>query len=231
MAFVANNPVLSSELLALKAKVKAEVLRRNQSGSVASYGSSSYDFTSGENPVVGAVVAATAYNKIVDPVRAINSSGIPSSLSTGAIISNLGNTNSRVDVFRVRNLTDRTGTDCASGCTGTCYTGCSTGCYTGCTDACSGCGSGCANSCGGCGGCDGGCWDACSGCGSGCANGCTGSCQGGCGNGCGTACSTNCTSGCGDGCTGNCGGTCFLGDYAGGTCFVTCLGGCFKNAN
>ena len=58
----------------LKARVKAECQRRNASGSVASYGGSSYDYNT--IPAKGTIIAAEHRDKIMQPLKAINSSKI-----------------------------------------------------------------------------------------------------------------------------------------------------------
>ena len=203
--------VKADRFTALKARVKAEMQRRNQSGSVAGYGGSSYDYTVA--PAAGKTVRAEHRDKLVTPMRAVNSDLVPE--SAGGVIgeSELANLETRVTAWSARSMTDQSGSDCKSGCTGTCYTGCATGC-SGC-NGCSGCGSGCANGCSGC--------DGCSGCGSGCAGscytgcsgdckisckGCTYECVGECTTGCTDACQ-GCPSGCADSCSGTCGTLCY----------------------
>lgn len=216
--------VKAERFTALKAKVKAEMLRRNQSGSVAGYGGSAYDYTVA--PSAGKTVQAEHRDKLVTPMRAVNSDQVPA--SSGPVIreSELANLETRAAVWAARPVTDNSGSDCKSGCTGMCYTGCATGCSgcgSGCPGSCSGCGSGCPTGCSGCGsgcpgscsGCGSGCSDSCdgcdgcSGCGSGCDTGCSG-CGSGCPSGCsscGGGCSTSCT-GCGSGCPNNCSSNC-----------------------
>ena len=196
MAFTSNAPIKPAELISLKAKVKAEVQRRNQSGSVSAYGSATYDYNSTDNPTSAKPLLPGAYNKIIDPAKSIGDIGTHNTISSGNVLKADGDINSKVDVWKARNLQDRTSTDCKSGCTGTCYTGCATGCYTGCT-SCNGC-TGCSGCGSGCGGCDGGC-SGCQGC-------------GGCG-GCGTICEGSC-----EGCGGSCGSKCFMG------CDWNCVG-------
>lgn len=193
--------VKADRFTALKARVKAEMQRRNQSGSVADYGGSSYDYTVA--PAAGKTVRAEHRDKLVTPMRAVNSDLVPASAGSDIKESELANLETRVTAWSARSMTDQSGSDCKSGCTGTCYTGCATGCSgcgSGCPNGCSGCGSGCD----GCSGCGSGC-SGCSGCGSGCPNGCTS-----CGSGCGAiGCSGMCVQGCGgcDGCSG-CGSGC-----------------------
>lgn len=205
-------PILKAERLnALKAKVKAEMLRRNQSGSVASYGGTAYDYT--VTPAVGKVVLQEHLDKLSVPMAAVNADAVPGKTGKRVITeSELANLETRVALWAARSLSDQSGSDCKSGCTGTCYTGCTTGCSgcgSGCPGSCSGCGSGCPNGCSGCGGsCSYGCGgcdgcDGCSGCGSGCPTGCSG-----CGSGCPTGCSSSCTGGCKGGCGGSCGSGC-----------------------
>ena len=57
---------------ALKARVKTEMQRRNQSGSVAGYGGSTYDYAVA--PAAGGVVRAEHRDKLVTPMRAVNNS-------------------------------------------------------------------------------------------------------------------------------------------------------------
>lgn len=220
--------VRAARFTALKAKVKAECQRRNGSGSVASYGGSAYDYT--VVPQTGGTVLKEHRDKLTGPMSAINSSAVPAT-SGEKIISEaeMANMETRIAVWSARSKTDRSGSDCRTGCTGMCYTSCTGGCYgcgSGCPTGCSGCGSGCPGACSGCGS---GCASSCSG---GCGNGCTGSCTGNCSgcsggcdgcDGCGGACSSSC-SGCSGGCEGcgGCGGACSNGcDYCSNAC-----GGC-----
>ena len=220
--------VRAARFTALKAKVKAECQRRNGSGSVASYGGSAYDYT--VVPQTGGTVLKEHRDKLTGPMSAINSSAVPATLGEKIISeAEMANMETRIAVWSARSKTDRSGSDCRTGCTGMCYTSCTGGCYgcgSGCPTGCSGCGSGCPTGCSGCGS---GCASSCSG---GCGNGCTGSCTGNCSgcsggcdgcDGCGGACSSSC-SGCSGGCEGcgGCGGACSNGcDYCSNAC-----GGC-----
>lgn len=203
--------VKADRFTALKARVKAEVQRRNQSGSVASYAGSAYDYTVAPGP--GKTIRAEHRDKLVTPLRAVNSDVVPASAGAAVKDSELANLETRVTAWSARSMTDRSGSDCKSGCTGTCYTGCATGCYS--------CGSGCPNSCSGCGfGCDG-----CKGCGSSCSDDCTSSCSGNCGTSCSNNCQAECATSCKDGCYTNCKGTCE------GECSQVCSKGCGSMAN
>ena len=166
-----DRKVLSRDALALKAKVKAEMLRRSHSGSVAHYGGAGYDFTS---PPTND-----------EPMRAVNPDGLPT--YPGALTRQGQELmESKVTAWAARAVTDRTASDCKTGCTGTCFSGCVTGCSATCSGVCSDdCSGGCDDDCDGCsGGCDScdGCYDICEGCG-----GCDNSCDG-C-DGCSAACS------------------------------------------
>lgn len=210
--------VLKAErFTALKAKVKAEMLRRNQSGSVAAYGGSSYDYT--VKPASGKVLLQEHLDKLSVPMSAVNSTSIPGKTGQRVVTeAELSAMEARVSAWAARSITDTSGSDCKSGCTGTCYTGCATGCTgcgSGCPDSCTSCGSGCPTGCSGCGS---GCPDGCSGCGRGCADGCDGDCDGGC-KGCGSGCPNGC-SGCGSGCTDSCAENCAFG--CSNSCKVTC---------
>lgn len=190
---------------AMKARVKAETLRRCHSGSVASYGGSAYDYTAA--PGAGKTLRNEHVDKLTGPLSAINSDVIPATSGTRTIRqSELANIETRMAVLEARSMTDRSGSDCKSGCTGTCYTGCATGCSgcgSGCPTSCSGCGSGCPTGCSTCGGaCSSGCGDVCTGC-SGCGSGCEGGCRGGCGRSCADDCTGNC-SGCESTCAWDC---------------------------
>lgn len=201
-----DRKLLTADALNLKARVKAEMLRRSYSGSVAAYGGTAYDFST--KPVNDGPVLGEHLKKNLEPMRAVNGDGLPA--YPGPLTkSGQEAMETKIAAWKTRSLTDRSASDCKSGCTGTCYSGCQTGCYTTCT-SCTGCTGTCTGSCQGCSGtCTGGCTNSCSGCGgscsndcSGCGSGCSGDCDGGC-RGCGSGCSGSC-----DGCTGNCTGDC-----------------------
>lgn len=209
--------IKAERFTALKARVKAEMQRRNQSGSVAAYGAAAYDYT--EAPATGKIIKQEHRDKLVTPMRAVNSDTVPDASGAGQVRgAELANLETRMSVWEARALTDVSGSDCKAGCTGACYGGCATGC-SGCS-GCSGCGSGCASTCsgscsGGCeGGCDGTCWSSCA---SNCLNSCSAACQ----NNCETACTDTCYGGCKGGCAG-CGGACS------NNCVTTCKTLCDK---
>ena len=170
--------VISAErFTALKAKVKAEMLRRNQSGSVAEYGGAAYDYTNA--PAAGRVIQKEHIEKLTGPMRAVNPDLVP---APGGIVTEaeLANLETRITAWAQRAITDKTATDCKSGCTGTCYSGCGTTCSGTCSAAC-------ANDCTG-----------------GCRTTCTGSCTNSCTEGCSLSCSDNCQTGCNDTCKDTC---------------------------
>ncbi len=191
--------VKADRFTALKAKVKAEMLRRNQSGSVAAYGGSEYDYA--QPPEKGGLVRSEHREKVITPMRAVNSDLVGEAQGAAIGEEELADLETRVGVWAARTITDRSGSDCKSGCTGTCYTGCVTGCQgcgSGCPTGCSGCGSGCPTGCSNCGS---GCSTGCSSCGGKCGSDCTSECDSACTDTCGTSgCSFSCNQGCGQGC-------------------------------
>lgn len=193
-----TRPALPADWTSLQAEIKTEVQRRNQSGSVASYGGTDYDYTVA--PAADTPIRGEHLQKVLEPMKAINPDGLPE--YPGELKqSDVEAMETKVAAWKTRSMTDRSASDCKSGCTGTCHTACSTGCYTGCSTGCSGCSGSCQGTCSGC---SGGC------------SGCSGTCSGGCGDGCGGGCTGDCG---GWSCTG-CGGSCFWG-YCTSWCATT----------
>lgn len=164
---MADRKVLSSDFASLKARVKAEMQRRCQSGSVSAYGGSAYDFST--PPTDGGPLLGEHLKKNLDPMKAVNPDGLPTYPGT-LNKAGMEAMETKVTAWAARSITDRSSSDCKSGCTGTCYTGCTSGCH-GCSGDCSGT-------------CSGGC-SGCSGCGN--------SCSTGCGTNCNRVCAANCT--------------------------------------
>lgn len=194
----------AARFAALKSRVKAEMLRRSASGSVAAYGGADWDYKNA--PAAGRVLEKEHIEKLTGPMRAVNADTVS---APGAVVSEaaLAALESRMTVWENRAMTDRTATDCRAGCTGLCYTGCAGGCYTGCS-GCSGCGGACSNSCtGGCEGCS-GCSGGCTGCSGTCRGTCTDACHHVCYFDCNTSCMNGCQTSCGGGCKGTCSGNC-----------------------
>lgn len=209
----------------LKSRVKAEMIRRKHEGSVEHYGSEKYDYD--EIPTELKVIKSEHGSKIVDPIRAINPSGMPSEINEGSIVENLEIVDTQLTILEAIDLTSTTNTGCAASCTGLCSTSCSGTC----TDACTGCTS--------CTGCSGTCENECTSCTGTCSGGCSTSCSGGCKNSCYDDC-TSCTDACTDicgfsctSCTGTCaacGSGCSSCSGCSGSCTGECTAGCLVPA-
>ena len=188
---------------ALKARVKAECLRRCHTGSVAEYGGEKYEYTN--SPTEEHTVDVEHYEKLALPLSKIHSEKVPS-LDGRRIVfdEDITEFEAALTLFETRPMTDKTRGDCETSCTGACYTGCSGDCTGGCETTCSG-----------------ECQGSCTGCGSGCANTCEGSCSGGCSSSCSGGCKSSCTVTCGNtGCVGSCLGLCSAG------CTTSCQTSC-----
>ena len=190
--------ISASRVNELKARIKAECQRRAHSGSVSSYGGSSYDFST--IPAKGVKALQEHKVKNATPLNAINSSIITGAMINETLITEgtMASMEAFTTILEKREITDHSGTDCSGGCTGMCY-----GCVGTCYDACSGC-TGC-TSCTGCTGtcegtCSDSCWDYCN-------WGCQGGCWSACDYDCSGVCSFNCT-GCSGTCSGGCSGAC-----------------------
>lgn len=199
----------ASQIVALKAAVKAEMLRRKYTGSVTAYGSSEYDFTT--PPVTGTQVLTEHGVKIINPILAIKDvPGLEPAIEGDPIPEsfNYNNLNTIIQNLAKEPVYGGTST-CKASCTGLCKGGCDSTCA-----GCSGCTS---------------CWDNCwAACTNDCLNSCWSSCADSCSSSCGSACSVNCSGGCATGCTAICGGACV------GGCFNTCTGcgsGCTNNCS
>lgn len=179
--------ITATDITALKASVKAEMLRRNLTGSLAEFGSATYDFT--VQPTAGNKVLGEHYSKIREPISKINSVGLPPQNPT--TFPSLTTLDGKLALYKTDTGKSSTTHNCMASCSGLCFNSCSS-CSS--CSGCSGCGSGCDGGCSGCGG-------ACSSCTS-CAGDCKG-CQG-CGNACGYACTGSCEGYCTGGCTGGC---------------------------
>ena len=187
----------------LKARVKAECLRRCHTGSVAEYGGEKYEYTN--SPTEDHTVDVEHYEKLALPLSKIHSEKVPS-LDGRRIVfdEDITEFEAALTLFETRPMTDKTRGDCETSCTGACYTGCSGDCTGGCETTCSG-----------------ECQGSCTGCGSGCANTCEGSCSGGCSSSCSGGCKSSCIVTCGNtGCVGSCLGLCSAG------CTTSCQTSC-----
>lgn len=192
-------------LTKLKAKVKAECLRRKYTGSVENYGSSTYDFSN--NPTVGGIIKREYYDKNATPLNAINNTLIPKANITNAenvaLNDEIYNMDYQVSAWMTTDKTNKDHSDCANSCTGLCLS-CTGSCSSGCSNTCR---ANCANDCTGV--CGDGCTNSCRGCGSGCSGSCYGDCDGGCKGTCSVTCGyEGCSGVCQEGCKSNCSGTC-----------------------
>lgn len=192
-------------LTKLKAKVKAECLRRKYTGSVENYGSSTYDFSN--NPTIGGVIKREYYDKNATPLNAINNNLVPKANITNtedvALNNEIYNMDYQVSAWMITDKVNDKHTDCANSCTGLCLS-CTGSCTSGCSNTCR---ANCANDCTGV--CGDGCTNSCRGCGSGCSGSCYGDCDGGCKGTCTVTCGyQGCSGVCQEGCKSNCSGTC-----------------------
>ena len=183
MALTTGNPILASELVSIKARVKAEMLRRNQVGSLTAYGGSSYDYS--VTPTTNGKILPEHWNKIITPMNAMVNTGM-TTVSSGQKIPSLKALNDLLTQAEGYNITGNT-TNCKSSCSGLCVGTCKIVCGGGCSGNCSG-------------SCTDACTDACT--------GCTGNCKGGCSKGCKTDCAEGCAWTCNSNCSGGCKADC-----------------------
>ena len=192
MALTTGNPILASEIISIKARVKAEMLRRDKIGSLAEYGGSGYDYT--VTPAAGNPILPEHFNKIIVPMNAMQDTGL-TEVASGDPIPALGHLNDLLTAAEQYPLVSSE-TNCKASCTGLCTGSCSTSCGKNCSSGCQGsCDADCADDC----------YTGCTkGCGKACSSGCTGFCDDSCGLGCANSCNGNCSSGCYTGCRGSC---------------------------
>jgi hypothetical protein len=198
----------AAQVVALKAKVKAEMARRSGTGSLASYATTTWDFT--KTPTAGGMVLAEHGKKVIEPLLAVKPYGkLKPVVQNDLIPGDFDNANLTTIV---NNLAAESTTSGSSSCSASCSGLCKGGCYTSCT-SCQGC-SGCSGSCSGClgcGSCGGACDSSCTSCTGTCSSSCVGGCKGGCTATCKDACFNQCggcqgCSGCTTECAANCGG-------------------------
>ena len=201
MSLSAKEQCLAQEMIDLKARVKAEMQRRNGNGSLVAYAGTDYDYT--VDPAAGGQMLTEHVNKIVVPMNAITASGMTEQ-AVGDQAMAMDGIDAKLTVY-VAEPAQKNGT---SSCSGACSGLCVSSCY-------SSCGGSCSVGCGSCGDCSGGC---------------TGDCKETCSNQCGSdGCSGNCGSNCKrDGCTAYCGMSCWgkCSNNCSGGCENTC-----KNTN
>ena len=184
MSFSKGNAILASELVSIKARVKAEMLRRNQVGSLASYGGSAYDYT--VTPTAGGKILPEHWNKLITPMNAMVDTGL-TTVNSGEQIPALDNLVTLLTKAESYSVTGNT-TNCKASCSGLCRGTCRSTCGTGCSNTCS---SSCSNDCN----------DTCT-------NVCSMSCGGSCSHGCGNDCEKNCAFTCNNNCSGGCKAAC-----------------------
>ncbi len=190
----------------LKARVKAEMNRRNGYGSLTNYAAASYDYT--VVPASGGYILEEHFDKIRDVMANINPAGVslPAKAVTDIVVA-MDVLEANMTTFEAKSRGATSGSDCASYCSGMCVSQCTTGCYS-CGGCDGGCYTGCYTGCYSCGGCDGGCY-----------TGCSGSCSGSCNNTCTAACwegnsaCSSCTGTCQTGCNNTCYLDCFDSSY------------------
>lgn len=189
MALTKGSAISTSDINALHTRVLNEIARRSKSGAVGSMSSWTSKAAYTKTPAVGNAIQIEHANKIIEPVNAINTSGM-TKVTAGAAITNFSGLSAKLTTFETRSKqTNLTGSDhlCNASCTGLCSTGCHTGC--------SSCGGSCSHNCSS--SCTGDCEDTCLG-------GCVGDCYNSCDRGC-SYCSTSCgTSNCKGACTNDC---------------------------
>lgn len=191
MAFAVNNPILASDFISLKQRVKAECQRRKYNGSVASYASSAYDYSvqpSEDNPPT-----PEHFNKIIEPLNAISTNYTQT--RTGYIVRSLQAAGQLLTNLESIPL-DAESSGCKASCTGLCQGTCTGSCKSGCTGSCTG---GCGSACGGV-----------------CSNSCFSNCDNYCTNTCDEVCAFSCSADCEGACEGTCSGGCI--GFCKGTC-------------
>lgn len=189
MSLSANSTITSTDIKVLKAKVKAEMLRRDGNGSLVEYGGDSYDYTVA--PTSGKAILIEHANKIITPMNKVTASGF-TEIKAGNTIKSLETLDAKVTAYAAENKTSSS-SSCASSCSGLCKGGSmTTSC--GCSGSCGGvCSSSSDGSCT-CGSACQGSTEAstCSNCKDGCTAYCGMSCYGSCSaawNGGGSTCS------------------------------------------
>lgn len=175
------------DFVLLKERVKGECSRRKYNGSVASYASSSYDYT--VTPTTGQVPLPEHFNKIIVPMNAIINTGRTQTKSGFLVrqIYELGEAMTTLESIEFTAASSGCKASCTGLCQGTCTGSCKSGCTGTCSNGCTGCGGECSTSC--LNTCDGYCTDTCYGT---CISSCTGSCYEGCSSGCKSGCKGSC---------------------------------------
>lgn len=165
MSLNTGETILSSDILALKTRVKNECVRRNKTNSL---NISPYNTNFSISANASDLAKLAHYNETAGYINLIQNTD-----TTSNLINSLKNVNAKIDVVSAINLQVNAESCVSATCRGACYTNCSGGCRSGCTSSCgSGCSTGCTGSC---------------------ATDCTGSCGGDCRGGCTHVCAMECT--------------------------------------
>lgn len=182
MALTFGSKITAEDFNNLKAKVKAEMLRRKYTGSVAAYGTDYSDV-----PTQKGKIKAVHIQEIVNPLNQITATNYTNTAAKSKILA-MQQLETLVTTLAAKNVNPaNTDTGCDASCTGLCRTACSETCD-GCTGSCTGT----------CQGCSGTCYEQCA---DNCSTTCRGSCSGGCDGTCKGKCKGTCTINCAPTCT------------------------------
>lgn len=198
MSLSAKEQCLAQEMIDLKARVKAEMQRRNGNGSLVAYAGTDYDYT--VDPAAGGQMLTEHVNKIVMPMNAITASGMTEQ-AVGDQTMAMDGIDAKLTVYEVEPMQKNGTSSCSGACSGLCVSKCVSSCGGSCSTGCGSCGGGCS------GGCTDDCNETCSNqCGSdGCSGNCGNNCKrDGCTAYCGMSCWGKCSSNCTDGCENTC---------------------------
>lgn len=189
MPLSAGEQITATDFIDLKNRVREEMKRRKYTGSLTAYAGSAYDYTT--TPAQGVSIAAEHQEKIVTPMRAINSTKLDSitTASSGNAVVSLSNLDTILSGFENRSLAPGS-SDCGVACSGLCHTRCDNTC-SGCRN---GCEDNCANSC--YADCTGTCDNTCKSCSANCGGVCSNTCNNGCYMSCTKVCAGDCTAVC-----------------------------------
>lgn len=140
--------ITAARFNALKAAIKKECQRRAYTGSVSSYGGTSYDYANA--PTINSIINPEHYSKNLVPMNAINKNTFPIPETYNRVIkeSEIALMESKVASWASRvkgSSNDSSASDCSASCTGLCHS-----CTGNCVSGCSGCSGSCSGSCSGC---------------------------------------------------------------------------------
>lgn len=149
MGLAQNYKILSSDILALKTRVKAEMNRRNGSTNLATGHNGNFS----ESASAGELARISQFNETVGYINLIKPTGITG--TQNGLLYALQAATLQLTSHEQRNK-QANNTDCTTGaCKGLCYSTCTGGCRSGCTGGCLGscdaeCEDGCTPAHGGC---------------------------------------------------------------------------------